>query len=368
RPLIAVSHPIATLLKCDDHIFLAIAEITALKLHGKPIEHIPVVMLREKSVELSYQLVGLKQTSVAEDPSLVHDWRSSHLLPTYQTVPGAVAHSIDPALATHAHTTPYYLFDSQSLLALAFSLYEQTARTHSASIPTIKPSKDFPYRERHGQACFATASQKDISLNDNDSCRYCDYPFDFKKLPSILAHIGSHVLYDTKNIARDLEPCGLCFRPYNVCQIYVRKTNGRRGNIKIDVARSTCNMPMNFKQASAAKSSVASPCSNAPLVCTLCPKGAPAVWRYNYRAHHARLHPSIPLDDYRTTWYLTVFEQDKLHDIWVNRHKRPKPRQTRTQQIPLTLSEAHNAGMALRYACRSDAPSQLLTAFKGRIR
>ncbi|KAL1674095.1 hypothetical protein EV122DRAFT_221397 [Schizophyllum commune] len=150
-PLVAISHPIASLLACEGHIFLALGEITTLKLHSKPIEHVPASMLREKSVELSYQLIALRPATVEEDPTLKFDWRTGGLIPVLQTIPGALAMSIDPYLATPIQGRPYYLFDSESLIVLASSLRDHVAPLSSLIIPSIKAQSDFPYRERLGE-------------------------------------------------------------------------------------------------------------------------------------------------------------------------------------------------------------------------
>ncbi|TRM60789.1 hypothetical protein BD626DRAFT_435179, partial [Schizophyllum amplum] len=131
-----------------------------------------------------------------------------------------------PHLATHTPGHPFYLLDSQSLIALASSLHDQIVTVYFRSIPTVKPRTEFPYREQHGLACFAAGARQDLSGHANDSCRYCDYPFDLKKLPRVIAHVGSHILYDTKNIDRGLEPCGICLRPYTLCQIYLQARVG----------------------------------------------------------------------------------------------------------------------------------------------
>ncbi|KAI4518588.1 hypothetical protein K525DRAFT_208163 [Schizophyllum commune Loenen D] len=181
-------------------------------------------------------------------------------------------------------------------------------------------------------------------------CPYCNYPLPPKKGQRVLEHIASHILYDRKNVDLSTEPCGLCLRPYTVCQIHVKISNrrGKSSTPRIDWKRSTCTNQVAFQYKNAMESTGSSPCSNVPLRCPLCPTAAPAVWRYNLCAHFKRAHPAANIEEpaLKKTYRLKDFEQSALKVIYENHRKVPKQRAKKV--ATLSISEAHSSHMAFR--------------------
>ncbi|KAH9161760.1 hypothetical protein EDB89DRAFT_1830719, partial [Lactarius sanguifluus] len=157
----------------------------------------------------------------------------------------------------------------------------------------------------------------------------------------VLAHIGSHVLHDM-SIDRSLEPCGLCLRPATLCTIYLTRRSARNGHWTPRYSGTVpCPNATSFSYAAAMVSSESSPCSNVPILCSYCPDGSPAVWRYNMRSHLQNRHRGVDPDKHRDLWVLTREEVTAMADIWKRRLRQPKRRCKGKQKLPLKLSEAH---------------------------
>ncbi|KAI0260621.1 hypothetical protein BC834DRAFT_831523, partial [Gloeopeniophorella convolvens] len=150
-PRVMVTDPIATLVRCDGHLFLCIGEINSIRFHSRPQDEVPVALLHKTAVQVSYQALSLLPTSTEDDVSSKHDWRSSHLLPITLTAPGILIQPINPKLVSNSLRPPYFLFDSSTLVTLASSLHDRVSEAHRRSVPSVKGDERFPYRESSGE-------------------------------------------------------------------------------------------------------------------------------------------------------------------------------------------------------------------------
>ncbi|KAI0317084.1 hypothetical protein OF83DRAFT_1059247, partial [Amylostereum chailletii] len=347
-PFLGIHDPIASLVLCNGNLFLCIGEVNGIQVSSKPVEEITTSLLPEKTVSVSYQIVTLVRTTDTDDPSLKFDWRSLHLLPISLTAPGILVHPINPYLATHTTGRPFYLFESSVLMAVTSSIHARTTRVLLKSVPKLRPQPEFLYRELKGMACFVAEGNTDTREPINGCCPRCTPKFSFDGIspPSILQHVGSHILHN-HTVDRTTEPCGLCLNTFSVCQIYLSKNKGHDGNLKVDWSKSTCTNITKFSYSVAAKSSRSSPCSNVPLSCSLCPPGSPAIWCYNFRQHLMHVHPHAALPKYRHLWTLSKFEETEMKDTWRTRHKRPNAKKNKND-TNLVISEAHSSRLVLR--------------------
>ncbi|KAI0258117.1 hypothetical protein BC834DRAFT_836446, partial [Gloeopeniophorella convolvens] len=152
-PRISVTDPVASLVRCDGHVFLCLGEINNIKFNSQAVEEVLVSVLHEKAVQISYQVISLIPATDADDPSKKCDWRSSRLLPITLTVPGALIHPINPLMGMReapGGASTFFILDSPTLVALASTLHDRVMYTHARVVPSIKPSNDFPYREPAG--------------------------------------------------------------------------------------------------------------------------------------------------------------------------------------------------------------------------
>ncbi|KAI0027436.1 hypothetical protein K488DRAFT_61571, partial [Vararia minispora EC-137] len=161
----------------------------------------------------------------------------------------------------------------------------------------------------------------------------------------IITHTGTHIRYDprltTSRRGFPQEPCGMCARGPESCQIFLTKTSSTlKATPQVDSSKSTCSHRFRkFKYASAAVSSGASPCSNVPLVCELCGPNKPAIWRYNFYYHLLTVHPLTNLQDYKDIWTISEQEHEVMGLIWrkIGAH-RPPP--VNKKAAKLTVSQA----------------------------
>ncbi|KAF8234069.1 hypothetical protein L208DRAFT_1263736, partial [Tricholoma matsutake] len=102
----------------------------------------------------------------------------------------------------------------------------------------------------------------------------------------ILEHMGAHILFNsTIDNPNSEELCGLCLRLSPMCRLNLKKGHGATVGYNININSSTCINLVRFKCTTAACSSDASPCSNVPIICPLCPAKSPVVWTYNLCTH-----------------------------------------------------------------------------------
>ncbi|KAI0283828.1 hypothetical protein BC826DRAFT_1093772 [Russula brevipes] len=149
-PLLCILQPIATLVFCEQKLFLCIAEVNELFLDCEPVDEIPLSVLQEKITQVSYQALRLVPASYSDDPDGTNDWRTSNLFSLTAKVPGALVQPINPVVASHNLCDTFFLFESSVLMAIAASLQDRVARGHRKAIPHVKKSDYFPYQEQDG--------------------------------------------------------------------------------------------------------------------------------------------------------------------------------------------------------------------------
>ncbi|KAG6848307.1 hypothetical protein H0H93_001364, partial [Arthromyces matolae] len=320
--------PIATLAISDGRIWLCLGEVNSIKHDTQMVESISLELMAEPTVTVSFQVLGLRPATSNDDPTMQHDWRSYSLsFEKTCTVPGRLVHPLDADYETPTGHNSYYLFKSSVLIATTATLNERLAAS-LRKLVTIPRTKDFPYRKR---SVLRRTRLKEIM-----------------KASALAVLPSAHILYDS-GIRREEEPCGLCLRSSLICKIYLAKGKGAKGSLRVDKRRSTgCANPITFTYSVAAESRTSSPCSNVPLVCPLCPKSAPAVWRYNWKYHFANSHPHATYRAYASDGELSPFEKDQEKIVWINRKKVPVKRVMKKKGLaPLEVSASHTSQQAL---------------------
>lgn len=203
-----------------------------------------------------------------------------------------------------------------------------------------------------GRACFVCEVPNEAStdLNGLTDCSRCgpSVKLDQKHAQRVLEHMGAHILYDaTMNTSE--EYCGLCLRPSPMCQIYVTKGRGTGGRLSVDWSRSTCPNLVRFSYKSAAQSSESSPCSNVPVVCSLCLPGSPAVWTYSIQSHYRIRHRIPSVDNFPTRVELSQSEKDGMKRVWSTRfNQRRSYFSKKKRKTRLAISEAHRSRLLIR--------------------
>lgn len=152
-PFLSIFDPVASLLVCEQKLFLCIGEVNGVSVDSHATERVSLQLLPESTVKITFQVLRLVPASTDDDPSEKNDWRSSRPLPTHRfTAPGFLVRPLNPTASISSDTgTPYLLFDSDSLRILTSALRDSLTRPQLRLVPKAKMCRDFPYREASGK-------------------------------------------------------------------------------------------------------------------------------------------------------------------------------------------------------------------------
>ncbi|KAJ6538246.1 hypothetical protein B0H10DRAFT_2448843, partial [Mycena sp. CBHHK59/15] len=350
-PYLLVSEPIATLVRCEEKLFVCIGEVTDMRLDSKSNDQLSLDVLQERNIAVHFQILQLIPATTEDDPDSKHDWRSTGVLRDVLIAPGRLVLPVDPTLSTRVVGKPHYLFESSVLRGFGAQLLQEVTLDLNKKVPKFTPTSNFPYRESAGYACFVCERDSEIEgLEESDShlCLKCTPPvaLDVTRPQTVLTHMGAHILHDS-TIARDDQPCGLCCRAFPMCHFVLKKT-GDGVSVNLNASHGCPNFVKRFNYGSAEKSSKKSPCSNVPLRCPECDSKAPAVWRYNLKYHLMRTHPGVSVGRYKHLWELDRSEVDSMRTIWQKTTDQPNKKKTAKKVRPtLKISTAHSSSLAL---------------------
>jgi hypothetical protein len=66
--ILVISDPITTLVRVEDKFWLCLGEVSSIRIDGQSVGHVTFDMLMEDTVTVSYQMLGLKPTTLDDDP------------------------------------------------------------------------------------------------------------------------------------------------------------------------------------------------------------------------------------------------------------------------------------------------------------
>jgi hypothetical protein len=155
--VLVISDPIATLLHSEKCFWICIGEVNDIKIDGNPAEFVPVEMLNEDTVSISYQMLGVRPATSDDDPGQQNDWRTYAIRERSFTVPGHLIQVTNPTISVTHTNVPFYLFQSSVLVALTASIFRGLTASHLKSVPKIAPSQEYPYRETSGESNSITS-------------------------------------------------------------------------------------------------------------------------------------------------------------------------------------------------------------------
>ena len=150
EPSLSVLQPIATLVFCDQQLFLCIAEVNGLFLDSRSVKDIPISILSEKISQVSYQALRLIPATLSDVSDGKSDWQSLSLFTLLAKVSGALVQPMNPSVATHIPGNSFFIFETSVLMAITVNLQDRVIRSHHRAIPHVKVSDFFPYREHDG--------------------------------------------------------------------------------------------------------------------------------------------------------------------------------------------------------------------------
>ncbi|KAI9430996.1 hypothetical protein H4582DRAFT_1823276, partial [Lactarius indigo] len=357
KGVLSIGDPAATIVNCEGQFFLAIIQINEILFDTSPVLEISPRFLMEPTVTVQFQIYQVVETS-NDDPDIDSaDWKWNRKLerPVLKTK-GAFIQVISPAIAIPEVNTPIYFFRTDELRAIAACLFSSVPVHDRGRLPRLlKRSSHFPYRTNSAHAAFVCETDLDErpitghTCAQPNCCPVCQptVPWDLSKPHKILEHVATHILFDsTLDTATEL--CGLCMRPSSLCVFYLRKGKGAGSAPQIDERVSRCpNLTGRLSYSTAATERTNSPCTNVPVICSLCPSTLTAVWKYNMKTHLARIHPSTKGSDSHKAYMISESEKAALKILWERRYKISRRRQRHNAvSTPLAISEAHTSRQA----------------------
>ena len=182
-----------------------------------------------------------------------------------------------------------------------------------------------------------------------DHCNQCQpaVPWDTSKIPKILKHVATHLLFDN-TVDTSQELCGLCMQPSTLCIFYLQKGKGVGTAPQINLCTSHCpNLARKFLYSTASTKRMNSPCTNVLVTCPLCPSASGSVWKYNMRTHLTKYHLSICDTDILQAYIISKSEKVALKLQWDKHHKVKLHQKWHNITSPLTILEVHSLHQAL---------------------
>ncbi|KAN0136656.1 hypothetical protein V8E53_005426, partial [Lactarius tabidus] len=183
----------------------------------------------------------------------------------------------------------------------------------------------------------------------SNHCPVCQpaITWDIHKVHKILKHITVHLLFNN-TLDMSKEPCGLCMCPFPLCSFYLRKGKGAGSALQENQHTSHCpNFMGKLLYSAAATEQTNLPCTNVLVICLLCPSTSAVVWKYNMKAHFARIHPSMKDGDFPMEYTISGSEKAALKILWDKQYKiLCWHHKCNTTSTPLAISEVHSSRQA----------------------
>lgn len=221
--VVVVEDPIITLLRCDDHIFVAVVAISQIFYNGTSVSRIPSSHARQPNVRFRARIMKLVTTDDSYQP-LGPDWQwdggyeTGHDL---NDLDGTLVELVDPETEAGAYTgsdgLDTFCFRSDELRAIGALLFSRTIDLRHR-IRIVSRSDTFPYRLSNGvfslfdglfldlmkpfistgAACFLCESDgAEYVSKKHGICYRCEDKYtEGLAGPRILDHQGSHILFD----------------------------------------------------------------------------------------------------------------------------------------------------------------------------
>ncbi|KAJ7106158.1 hypothetical protein C8R44DRAFT_638603, partial [Mycena epipterygia] len=344
-PSLRIGNPIAALVTCEEKIFLAVGQVNRIVLGSGDSDSVLLALLHDPSTKISFQILRLLPTTVEDDPSKSHDWRwNLSLDASFSDVAGCLVQPLNPTICNRIPGKPTYLFSSEVLIHVGATIQARMLGGDWVLIPPVKRSVYFPIA-----MLDASTYRSQFRSQESVECAKCDppLPLPFKNKQTILQHNGGHILFDP-TIKRSDQPCGLCLRPYPMCEFYLARGSGTDSAWQVDWKRSTCLRPLTFRMAAAMRWNATSPCTNYLL---MCPLGCGVViWTYNIDAHYrSTRHRLKSLDNIDIPYKMDPHEEAAMLKLHNEQHDRQIRNLTTTKtHPPLITSDAHSTRLAFR--------------------
>ncbi|GJJ15797.1 hypothetical protein Clacol_010075 [Clathrus columnatus] len=149
-PTLFINDPILTLVKVEDDIFLAAAQITGFKVNGFDVQSLPQSDLKS-NCKVFFQILKLVTCEPTTDEPPC-DWVCDGSIINYGSIYsileacGDLVQVFNPVISCNRDERPLLRFSSTELTAVTTILHQQLADMHSCHVPTANYHDFFPYR------------------------------------------------------------------------------------------------------------------------------------------------------------------------------------------------------------------------------
>ncbi|KAJ7083913.1 hypothetical protein C8R43DRAFT_1082866 [Mycena crocata] len=144
---VRIGNPIATLVTCEERIFLAVAHINRIVFGTEDRDSILLDLLYDAGTKISFQIIRLVPATIEDDADKLHDWRwSGAYEDVCHDVPGLLIQPLNPTISNRTAGSPTYLFSTEVLLHVAAGINVRLSGGDFALIHAVKRSEKFPYR------------------------------------------------------------------------------------------------------------------------------------------------------------------------------------------------------------------------------
>jgi hypothetical protein len=146
--MLLVNDPAATIIRFDEDAFLAVVQVSLLKISGHLVQAIPLTMLHEPHVDVHCQILPLlPHEGTNEDTA---DWTCDPSPLKFGTASSLVQASgnlievMNPLTTISESSKPLFQFHTNELPVITRLLHERAVASSTMSIPTLRQTKDFP--------------------------------------------------------------------------------------------------------------------------------------------------------------------------------------------------------------------------------
>ncbi|KAF8890598.1 hypothetical protein BD779DRAFT_1702573 [Infundibulicybe gibba] len=139
RPVLSINDPAATLVQCQDKIFLAVVNVTQITIDKRPVYEIGLELLMEPIVKVHFQILHLSEVPCEAQFNADWAWTQNMVTTAYHSQ-GAFIQALSPLVSTEIAGRPTYLFQSRELQAVAALLFGQLANNQQNRLPLVRSS------------------------------------------------------------------------------------------------------------------------------------------------------------------------------------------------------------------------------------
>ncbi len=142
-----INDPILTLVSCEGRVFLAVGQITQIKIDTRTVESVTQELQSEDTVSISFQIMRLKMCLPTQaGPDSAEHWEWTQRFETSHRSPGRFIQAYNPDVSVSNPFEPTYIFPTIGLREMAAAMFEGMAPSSISLLPVVKSSPTFPYR------------------------------------------------------------------------------------------------------------------------------------------------------------------------------------------------------------------------------